>query len=274
MPRGAITKRRPGRRPSARRVQRAIRRGRPARSQRPEATSGATSGPILPVIQFTAPALTPPPSAPVNTPTPTVQPDQTLDGGLGGLPGQQTLEGIGMDALPILPQVQELDLSVSPSEDHFGSLEGTTPTRGLPTPPHGLNVPHLEAMRGEENPGVSSIHEEITPVNTAGVSAGSSKGSLPPPPAGLEIPVNPAHNRTTPTIEPFPGLNPDAVPYLDIGDLVKANVKLTSEEMFMLSRIDGSMSMEELEALNIDASPLRQLALMKRLWRAGFLTFK
>jgi len=90
----------------------------------------------------------------------------------------------------------------------------------------------------------------------------------------MEIPLNPAHSKTTPTIEPFPGLNPDAVPNLDLNDLIKANVQLTAEEMYMLSRIDGSTSMEELEAIGIDASPLRQLALMKRLWRAGFLTFK
>lgn len=89
----------------------------------------------------------------------------------------------------------------------------------------------------------------------------------------MEIPASLAESTTTPTLEPFPGLNPDAIPRLKLDELVKANVSLTPEEMFMLSRIDGNLSMSELEDIIIDASPLRQLNLMRRLWRAGFLVF-
>ena len=229
----------------------------------------------LPVLALPAspPMAQPRLSAPVIFPSPPASPNMTLDGGLSGLAPPPGSGSGGLNALPDLPEVQELDLSVVPSEEHFNISDRTTPTRGLPTPPRGLSVPHLEALRHENGQGKSSISSQAHELEPDEFGNGSNASKLPPPPPGLEIPTRDVEAKTTPTHEPFPGLNPEAVPKLNLADLMKANVRLTSEEMYMLSRIDGSLSMSELEDIVIDASPLRQLALMKRLWRAGFLTF-
>ncbi len=79
---------------------------------------------------------------------------------------------------------------------------------------------------------------------------------------------------TTPNIEPFPGLNENAIPVLNMSEVTKANLKLNASDMFLLSRIDGTLPMGDVEDLCGEASPLRLQSLIMRLWRAGIITFR
>jgi len=214
----------------------------------------------------------------------------TLAGGLSGLSlhdakRRPDLESASFDT-PMEFETQELDLSVTPSNENQDPAEEVAEAPRLPTPPRGLTLPSFENGGADAGATESSNTEQSSQDERPTVRLKKGSGRLPPPPSGLEIPVPVAqrefkgaeeehtHDGTTPNHEPFPGLAEEAIPMVNLDELTRANVSLTATEMFLISRIDGTTTMGDIEDISGDASPLRLQSLMMRLWRSGIITFK
>lgn len=129
---------------------------------------------------------------------------------------------------------------------------------------------------------------------------------LPPPPAGLELPPVPfkayetqpvgvynmaatmeyspelhqelqdelAGASDTPREEPFPGLDPRAVPRLELDEGSYSDLHLSPLETALFFQVDGAHTMEQIMATLDEPTGSRLLGLLFELWRARFVIFE
>jgi hypothetical protein len=71
----------------------------------------------------------------------------------------------------------------------------------------------------------------------------------------------------------YPGANANAAPRVDLSVLQGARVSLSSLEVYALSRLDGQVTMAELDNLGVDLLSEEWRALVRKAWESGLVTF-
>ena len=145
------------------------------------------------------------------------------------------------------------------TEDEVEEATREVSIMDIPSPPEGMALPpipiHAMATRAENTFNLAATAEYSPELH-----------------ASLQEELETSSD--TPREEPFPGLNPRAVPSLDLDETSLTDLHLSPVDTALFFNVDGSHAMEQILGQLDEPTGNRLLGLLFELWRAGFGAFE